>query len=87
VALLVLLFLVFLVWLTRSMLSSRAVRCEACMSYGGRTECKLASGETREEALRTATEAACALVASGVTETQNCVRSAPQSVTWLEKKE
>jgi predicted RNase H-like HicB family nuclease len=57
------------------------------MSYGGRTECKLASGETREEALRTATEAACALVASGVTETQNCVRSAPQSVTWLEKKE
>ena len=87
VALLVLLFLVFLAWLTRSMMSSRAFRCEVCMSYGGRTECRIASGETREEAQRTATDAACTLLASGVTEIQTCTRSAPASIRWLAKEE
>jgi hypothetical protein len=87
VLLLILLFLVLLAWLTRSMMSAKVFRCEVCMSYEGRTQCKIASGETREEAQRTATDAACTLIASGVTETQACTRSVPASITWLERGE
>ena len=58
-------------------------RCEVCMTYMGRTSCKTASAGSRQEALRTATQNACADIASGMTESNQCENGAPQSVRWL----
>ena len=64
-------------------LGLRKNRVEVCMSFQGRTNCAIASAETREEALRTASSNACAIIASGMTDSLACERSAPVSVKWL----
>jgi len=53
-------------------LAGADTECEACMRYEGREGCRTAIGVGREEAERTAIATACALVASGVTETVRC---------------
>jgi len=78
------LFALFLGVMTWMMLGQRKNRVEVCMGFQGRTACKVASGETREEALRTATDNACALIAFGVTDSGACGRSQPLSVKWLD---
>ena len=60
--------------------SSFEVRCEACVTFLGRQSCRTASGPTEEEAKRTAVENACAFVASGMTQTVECIGRSP--VTW-----
>jgi hypothetical protein len=57
-------------------------RCEVCMVFAGRRDCRIASADTREGALRTAITNACAQLASGVTESGQCENTPPQSVTW-----
>ena len=57
-------------------------RCEVCMQFGGGRDCRTASADTRENALRTAITNACAQLASGVTESGQCEATAPQSVVW-----
>ncbi|MFN3322835.1 MAG: hypothetical protein ACK5AZ_05005 [Bryobacteraceae bacterium] len=74
-------FVAVLLYLTMSMGQHRV---EVCMTFHGRTECRVASGETRQEALRAATENACALIASGVTDTIACQNTPPASVRWLD---
>ena len=61
-------------------------RVEVCVEFGGRTSCRVSSADTRDHALRTAQSNACALIASGVTDTMQCEHSNPVSVKWLEKK-
>jgi hypothetical protein len=61
-------------------------RVEVCIAFRGRTECRVASADTREHALRSAQSNACALLVSGVTDTMQCERVEPASVKWLEKK-
>lgn len=78
------LFLVFLGAMTFMMMGQRKNRVEVCMGFQGRTACKIASGETRDDALRTATDNACALIAFGVTDSGQCGRSAPLSVKDLD---
>lgn len=78
------LFLLFLGAMTFMMLGQRKSRVEVCMGFQGRTACKIASGETRDEAVRTATDNACALIAFGVTDNGQCGRSQPLSVKPLE---
>ena len=58
-------------------------RVEVCVAYNGQTSCRTASADTREHAFRAATDNACALIASGVTETLGCTHSEPTSVRWL----
>lgn len=77
-------FLAFIGVMTYLMLGHRKNRVEVCMSFQGRSQCSIAAGETRDEALRTATQAACTLIASGVTDSQSCERSQPVSVRWLD---
>lgn len=84
VAMGVLVFVALIGVMTMIMLDLRQNRVEVCMAFGGRTNCSTASGPTREEALRTATHAACTLIASGVTDSQACERGEPVSVKWLE---
>ncbi len=78
------LFVLFIGVMTYMMLGQRKNRVEVCMGFQGRTACKIASAESREEALRTATDNACALIAFGVTDSGACGRSQPLSVKWLD---
>jgi len=84
VVLCVLGFVVFLAVTTYLMVGNRKNRVEVCMEFQGRTMCKVASGPTKDDAQRAATDAACALIASGMTDTQQCSHSRPVSVKWLE---
>jgi hypothetical protein len=61
-------------------------RCEVCISYQNRTACRTAAAATDAQALRTATENACAQIASGVTDSIACENTPPQSVKWLSRK-
>lgn len=78
------LFVLFIGAMTFMMLGQRKNRVEVCMGFQGRTACKVASGETLDEAIRTATDNACALIASGVTDSGACSRSQPLSVKPLD---
>ena len=61
-------------------------RVEVCMEFNGRSQCRSASAATKEQAQRTATENACAIIASGMTDTIQCGNTPPAKVTWLEGK-
>ena len=71
----------FVVYSTISTSAGR-IRCEVCVTYHGRQSCRTASARTRELALRTATENACALISSGVTDSNQCNHTEPDSVRW-----
>jgi hypothetical protein len=57
-------------------------RVEVCMEFQGRQSCRTASGPTREQAQRTATDNACALIASGMTDSMACQATQPIKVEW-----
>jgi len=65
-----------------SSLNTKRIRCEVCITFQGRQACRTASGNTRELALRTATENACAQIASGVTDSNQCNNTQPDSIRW-----
>ena len=73
-------FFGLLVYLT---LGPKQNRVEVCVEFQGRTNCRIASGPTRESALRTATDNACATIASGMTETMACGQKPPTSVKYF----
>ena len=52
-------------------------RCEACITFHGRQVCRTVDGATEHEAQMAAITNACALLASGVTETIAC-QNAPR---------
>jgi hypothetical protein len=54
-----------------------AVECEVCMRFDGRSICRSASAARRAEALRSATDNACALLTSGMTNSIRCQDSEP----------
>ena len=66
-----------------STLGVRGYRVEICMQFQGRSACRIASASTEQQAMRTAQENACALIASGVTDTIQCEQSQPARMTWL----
>jgi hypothetical protein len=57
-------------------------RVEVCVEYQGRKACRTASAATREQARRTATDNACAQIASGMTDSIACTNTQPYSVNW-----
>lgn len=57
-------------------------RVEVCMQFGGQTNCRTASGATREFALHTAISNACAGISSGVTDTIKCEHQEPVKLDW-----
>ena len=76
----VLFVLVFLAAVLYSTMNLSRHRVEVCIEYNGRTSCRTASGTTQEFAERTARDNACALIASGVTDTIACQNTTPTSV-------
>ena len=77
--------LVVLAALLYSTMNLAKFRVEVCMTFNGRTDCRTASADTEEHALRSATSNACGLIASGVTDSLACEHSQPASVRWLKK--
>lgn len=76
---------VILAVLLYSTMNLSKARVEVCMTFNGRTDCRTASADTEEHALRTATANACGLLASGVTDSLACEHMPPASVRWLKK--
>ncbi len=56
--------------------------CRVCMVFDGRRDCRTASADTRQDALRTAVTNACAQLSSGVIQSSQCENTPPESVTW-----
>lgn len=54
-----------------------SVRCELCMEFNGRRACRAVDGASEEDAFAAARTNACALLASGVTQTMACERTTP----------
>jgi hypothetical protein len=80
-----LLVLVFIAAIVYSTLNLRRHRAEVCMEFQGRSSCRVAAASTQEQAIRTATENACALIASGMTDSIACGKTPPRSVRVLDK--
>ncbi len=64
-----------------SSMGLRQFTYEVCMEFRGRSNCAVASGTTKEEAIRTATDTACATISAGMTDSIQCSRTPPASVT------
>ncbi len=75
----------FVGFLIYSSMGQAQYRVEVCMEFKGRAACRTAAGPNEAQALRTATENACALIASGMTDSMACDRTPPKSVRWVEK--
>jgi hypothetical protein len=78
--------LAVIAFLAYSSLHIAKYRVEVCVNYQGRTECRTASADSQDHALRSAQSNACALLTSGVTEVMQCEHADPTSVKWLETK-
>ena len=83
VVLVILFIAVFVALLVYSTMGNRRFRCQVCMTFQGRSSCRIAAASSKEQALRTATENACALISSGVTDSIACGNTRPDSVQWL----
>ena len=77
---------VVLAFLIYSSMHIAQYRVEVCVAFHGANQCRTASADTQDHALRSAQSNACALLVSGVTDTMQCERSTPVSVKWLERK-
>ena len=58
-------------------------RVEVCMEFEGRSNCSTTSASTKDLAMRTGIQTACATIASGVTQTMGCQNTNPSKITWL----
>ena len=70
--------------LVLSSLQLRQHTCEVCITFGGQTNCAIASGTTRKEAQGSATSTACASISGGVTQSIQCGNTTPDKVEWLD---
>lgn len=77
-------FLLFVGILVYASLGLGQVTVEVCIAFKGRTGCGTAAAPTEEEAIRTASDNACALIASGMTDSIACSRTPPKSVRQLD---
>ena len=60
------------------------VTCEVCLEFQGRAQCRSASGTTKENAVRTAHDNACAFLVGSKTEGFLCGQVAPAKVACQE---
>jgi hypothetical protein len=58
---------------------------EVCMGFKGSTHCATASGSTEDEAVRSAQEIDCQMLANGRDETMVCLASSPSSIRQIQK--
>ena len=53
-------------------------RCTVCITFDGQEACRTVTAQTESEGLRSATDNACALLTSGMTNSIRCSRTPPQ---------
>ena len=75
--------IVFLGVIVYSTMNLSQNKVEVCITFKGRSLCRVASATTREFAVRTATANVCGELAGGVTETMACNQLTPDSVKTL----
>ena len=68
------------VYIVTSSMGTAKVSCEVCIDFKGRQACRTARGPTRDDAIVTARDNACAQIVSGRTENILCGGSQPTSV-------
>ena len=73
-------------YLVISSFRTQPFRCEACITFKGRRDCRTGAAQTRMEAQRTAIMTACAQLSSGIIESNQCENTAPDSVRWLAQR-
>ena len=76
---------VVVAYLAYSSMHIAKYRVEVCIAFHGANQCRTASADTQDHALRSAQSNACALLVSGVTETMQCERQVPTSIRWLDR--
>ena len=67
--------------LVSAMLQQAKITCEVCITFHGRTRCRTAVGPDRQQAVRTAVDNACGLLASGMADSISCANTPPDIVT------
>ena len=73
-------------YLVVSSLQRQAYRCRICITYKGRRDCGTAAAQSEEEARRAATTIACAQIADGIIEANQCENTPPDSLEWLSRR-
>lgn len=73
---------IFAGFVVYSTMSTKRIRCEVCITFRGQQACRTAAAATRELALRTATDNACGVISSGITDSNQCHDTPPDSVRW-----
>ncbi len=84
VGLIVLAVIGFIGLLTYMSMGQKQHRVEVCVEFNGQKNCRTAAGPTRDQALRTATDNACATITNGMTESMSCGHKPPVSTKWLD---
>jgi hypothetical protein len=77
---------IFIGLLVYSSFEQSVVTYEVCMDFHGRTHCAQASGAKPSEAIRSAQEIDCQLVANGRDENVACTAAQPSSVRRISQK-
>ncbi len=77
---------IFVILLVYSSFRQSVYRVEACVDFHGRSHCAQASGQTRADAIRSAQEIDCELVANGRDENIACLDLQPSSVRAVPAK-
>jgi hypothetical protein len=67
----------FMLYVVYNSLQVSGIRCEVCITYEGRSQCRTVDGDSREEAMMAATTNVCAFLSSGVTDSIACSRTPP----------
>lgn len=67
--------------LVSAVMRQQKTSCEVCVTFHGRTACRTAIGPTRDDAVRTAVDTACAVLASGMADSISCGNTPPDSVS------
>lgn len=77
---------IFVVALVYSSFRQSVFRVQACVDFHGRSHCADASGQTRAEAIRSAEEIDCEMLANGRDENILCLDQQPSSVRLIPSK-
>jgi len=77
----------FLSLLLYSTLHGKRYRVEVCVTFNGQSTCKTVNAKSEQAAVRSATENACADIASGVDDTIRCQNIDTKTVKWLQRPE
>jgi hypothetical protein len=68
------------IWMTLNVLNESTFNCHVCMSFNGKKNCAKAIGSDKDSCISTAKDNACALIASGMTDSIRCSQSEPALV-------